>query len=332
MIEVEGLTKRYDSFTAVDNVSFRVERGEILGFLGPNAAGKTTTMRVLTGYHPPSEGTVRVAGFDILDQGMEAKKKIGYLPERIPLYHDMTVRTYLDFVGELKGLPRHERRGSVGRAMERAGLEDVTTEIIGKLSRGFRQRVAIAQSIVHNPEVIVLDEPTLGLDPSQIIQVRNLIRSLGGEHTVILSTHILPEVSMTCNRVVIINKGKLVAEGTPDELTSRLKGAERVYIEVACDDRTALTDLLGSSRGVTGVELTETFGDDRFGFIVESKLSRDVRPQVAAAVVGAGYRLLELRYVGLSLEEIFLELTTEEEPPDREAAVARGEEKEVVES
>ena len=308
MIEVTGITKRYENFTAVDNVSFRVEPGEIMGFLGPNAAGKTTTMRVLTGYHPPSEGTVRIAGYDIL----EAKKRTGYLPECLPLYNDMTVRTYLDFVAELKGVSSRKRRSSVDAVIDRANLEEVVGEIIGKLSRGFRQRVAIAQSIVHQPEVIVLDEPTLGLDPKQIIQVRNLIRSLGGDHTVILSTHILPEVSMTCNRVVIINKGRLVAEGSPAELTNRLKGSEQVFVEVGGAPSDDVLDAILTTDGVTSAWLHTKLSDDRSSFVIESELNRDVRSDLAVTVVKSGFKLLALKGMGMSLEDIFLELTTEE--------------------
>ncbi len=312
MIEVTGITKRYENFTAVDNVSFRVEPGEIMGFLGPNAAGKTTTMRVLTGYHPPSEGTVRIAGYDILEESLEAKKRTGYLPECLPLYNDMTVRTYLDFVAELKGVSSRKRRSSVDAVIDRANLEEVVGEIIGKLSRGFRQRVAIAQSIVHQPEVIVLDEPTLGLDPKQIIQVRNLIRSLGGDHTVILSTHILPEVSMTCNRVVIINKGRLVAEGSPAELTNRLKGSEQVFVEVGGAPSDDVLDAILTTDGVTSAWLHTKLSDDRSSFVIESELNRDVRSDLAVTVVKSGFKLLALKGMGMSLEDIFLELTTEE--------------------
>ncbi|MDP7421421.1 MAG: ATP-binding cassette domain-containing protein, partial [bacterium] len=259
-----------------------------------------------------SEGTVRIAGYDILEESLEAKKRTGYLPECLPLYNDMTVRTYLDFVAELKGVSSRKRRSSVDAVIDRANLEEVVGEIIGKLSRGFRQRVAIAQSIVHQPEVIVLDEPTLGLDPKQIIQVRNLIRSLGGDHTVILSTHILPEVSMTCNRVVIINKGRLVAEGSPAELTNRLKGSEQVFVEVGGAPSDDVLDAILTTDGVTSAWLHTKLSDDRSSFVIESELNRDVRSDLAVTVVKSGFKLLALKGMGMSLEDIFLELTTEE--------------------
>ncbi len=232
MIEVQHLTKRYGPFTAVDDVSFRVERGEILGFLGPNGAGKTTTMRVLTGYMPPTEGKAVVAGYDVLEQPIEAKRRTGYLPETPPLYPDMTVRDYLIFCARIKGVPRAERKSRVGTVMERTRIADMADRHCGKLSKGYRQRVGLAQALLHNPDVLILDEPTAGLDPKQIIETRQLIKELGGDHTIILSTHILPEVSQTCQRVVIINKGHVVAVDTPDNLTSRLRGSETLYVQV----------------------------------------------------------------------------------------------------
>ncbi len=240
MIEVEGLTKRYGRATAVDGVSFKVEKGEILGFLGPNGAGKTTTMRILTCYLPPTEGAARVAGHDVFSQPMEVKKRVGYLPETPPLYPDMEVADYLDFCAKIKGVPAKERRTRVADAIEKCRVGDVRDKLIAKLSKGYRQRVGLAQAILHNPDVLILDEPTAGLDPKQIIETRDLIRGLGGSHTVVLSTHILPEVSMTCGRVVIINKGRVVAEDTPDNLTRRLKGAGVTRIEVRGDQAAVL--------------------------------------------------------------------------------------------
>ena len=225
MIEVHHLTKRYGRVTAVDDVSFRVERGEILGFLGPNGAGKTTTMRILTGYMPPTDGRATVAGYDIFDKPIDAKRRIGYLPETPPLYPDMTVREYLDFVARLKGVPSKEKKERVTSVMARAHVADMADRHCGKLSKGYRQRVGLAQAIIHNPEVLILDEPTAGLDPKQIIETRQLIRGLAGDHTIVLSTHILPEVAQTCQRVVIINKGRVVAVDTPDNLTARLQGS-----------------------------------------------------------------------------------------------------------
>ena len=301
MIEVQHLTKRYGPVTAVDDVSFTVERGEILGFLGPNGAGKTTTMRVLTGYMPPSEGTALVAGYDVLDQPIEAKRRTGYLPETPPLYPDMTVREYLTFVARIKGVPRKESK---------ARIADVADRHCGKLSKGYRQRVGLAQALVHNPEVLILDEPTAGLDPKQIIETRELIKGLAGDHTIILSTHILPEVSQTCQRIVIINKGKVVAVDTPDNLTSRLRGAETMYLQVDAPGADAAAALQGVP-GVTRVAISDT-KQQMVGFEVDSDKGRDVRRDLAAAVVGRGWGLLEMRPLRMSLEEIFLEVTTED--------------------
>ena len=311
MIEVQHLTKRYGPTTAVDDVSFRVEKGEILGFLGPNGAGKTTTMRVLTGYMPPTEGRAVVAGYDIFDQPIEAKRRIGYLPETPPLYPEMTVRDYLMFVSRIKGVPRAERKGRVSEVMERTRIADVAERHCGKLSKGYRQRVGLAQALLHNPEVLILDEPTAGLDPKQIIETRELIKQLGGDHTVILSTHILPEVGQTCHRVVIINKGRVVAVDTPENLTSRLRGSETMYVMVdataAGDVRTALAGV----PGVTSVSAAETRGN-MTSYEVNSESGRDVRRELASAVVSRGWGLLELRPLRMSLEEIFLHLTTED--------------------
>ena len=311
MIEVQHLTKRYGPTTAVDDISFRVEKGEILGFLGPNGAGKTTTMRVLTGYMPPTEGRAVVAGYDIFDQPIEAKRRIGYLPETPPLYPEMTVSDYLLFVSRIKGVPRAERKARVGEVMERTRVADMANRHCGKLSKGYRQRVGLAQALLHNPEVLILDEPTAGLDPKQIIETRQLIKQLGGDHTVILSTHILPEVSQTCGRVVIINKGRVVAVDTPENLTSRLRGSETMFVQVdapaASDVRTALLGV----PGVTEVSLAETRGN-LASYEVNSGSGRDVRRELASAVVSSGWGLLELRPLRMSLEEIFLHLTTED--------------------
>jgi len=232
VIEVQHLTKRYGRVTAVDDVSFRVERGEILGFLGPNGAGKTTTMRILTGYMPASEGRATVAGYDVFTQPLEAKRRTGYLPETPPLYPDMTVREYLDFVARVKGVPGAERRTRVDTVMKRTHVDDMASRHCGKLSKGYKQRVGLAQALIHNPEVLILDEPTAGLDPKQIIETRDLIRSLAGDHTIVLSTHILPEVSQTCQRIVIINKGRVVAVDTPENLTARLSGHATLHVQV----------------------------------------------------------------------------------------------------
>ena len=310
MIEVQHLTKRYGRVTAVDDVSFRVERGEILGFLGPNGAGKTTTMRILTGYMPASEGRATVAGYDVFAQPIDAKRRTGYLPETPPLYPDMTVREYLDFVARIKGIPSADRKSRVEHAMKRTHVDDMATRHCGKLSKGYRQRVGIAQALIHNPEVLILDEPTAGLDPKQIIETRDLIRGLGGDHTIVLSTHILPEVSQTCQRVVIINKGRVVAVDTPENLTARLRGSETIYVQVdgeGADVPAALQALPGVTR-VTPADHRAGAG----GFEVESERGQDVRRDIARAVVTRGWGLLELRPMRMSLEEVFLQVTTED--------------------
>ena len=310
MIEVHHLTKRYGPFTAVDDVSFSVGSGEILGFLGPNGAGKTTTMRVITGYMPASDGSVTVAGYDVFAAPIEAKKRTGYLPETPPLYPDMTVRDYVTFVARIKGVPSREVRGRVEEVMKRTHIADMASRHCGKLSKGYRQRVGLAQALIHNPDVLVLDEPTAGLDPKQIIESRQLIKDLGGSHTVVLSTHILPEVSQTCQRVVIINKGKVVAVDTPDNLTARLRGSETMFLQVHAPD----ADVAAALAGVAGV--TRAQGSRSDGGVVtveiDSERGRDVRRDLAAAVVTRGWGLLELRPMRMSLEDIFLSLTTED--------------------
>ena len=318
LIEVQHLTKRYGPVTAVDDVSFTVERGEILGFLGPNGAGKTTTMRVLTGYMPPTDGKVIVAGYDVFDQPIEAKRRTGYLPETPPLYPDMTVRDYLSFVARIKGVPRGERTARINEMMEKTRIADVADRHCGKLSKGYRQRVGLAQALMHNPDVLILDEPTAGLDPKQIIETRQLIKALAGDHTIILSTHILPEVSQTCQRVVIINRGKVVAVDTPDNLTSRLRGSETMYLQVDAGGADAASVLQRVS-GVTRVAIADS-KQQVVGYEVDSEAGRDVRRELAAAVVGRGWGLLELRPLRLSLEEIFLHVTTEEMPATAAAA------------
>jgi ABC-2 type transport system ATP-binding protein len=313
VIEVQHLTKRYGPVTAVDNVSFRAESGEILGFLGPNGAGKTTTMRIITGYMPASEGKAVVAGFDVFDQPIEAKKRTGYLPETPPLYPDMTIREYLLFVAKIKGL-RKDIASRVNEVMKRTWITDMADRQCGKLSKGYRQRVGLAQAIIHNPDVLVLDEPTAGLDPKQIIETRQLIRELAGSHTIVLSTHILPEVSQTCSKVVIINKGKVVAIDTPHALTERLRGTVTMFVEAEgnTDD---LVSAMGSVPGVVRVAVTET-RDGSTGFEVDSEKGADIRRGLAHAIVGAGHGLLEMRPMRMSLEDIFLSLTTEEQAQD----------------
>ncbi len=321
MIEVQHLTKRYGRFTAIEDVSFRVERGEILGFLGPNGAGKTTTMRVLTGYMPATEGRAFVAGFDVFDQPIEAKRRTGYLPETPPLYPDMTVADYLAFVAKIKGVASADRKERLKSVMERTRIDDVATRRCSTLSKGYRQRVGLAQTLIHNPDVLILDEPTAGLDPKQIIETRQLIKGLAGDHTIILSTHILPEVSQTCQRVVIINKGHVVAVDTPDNLTARLKGSETMYVQVDAAGVDAGAEL-GRLAGVTRIVESDR-RDGVVGFEIESDRGRDIRRDLARAVITSGWGLLELRPMRISLEQIFLSLTTSEAPTEASASDAR---------
>jgi ABC-2 type transport system ATP-binding protein len=310
VIEVQHLTKRYGPVTAVDDLSFTVKRGEILGFLGPNGAGKTTTMRVLTGYMPPSDGKAIVAGYDIFEQPLEAKRRTGYLPETPPLYPEMTVREYLKFVARINGLAGAARRTRLAAVMERTRIADMANRNCGNLSKGYRQRVGLAQALLHNPDVLILDEPTSHLDPKQIIETRTLIKELAGDHTIILSTHILPEVSQTCQRVVIINKGRMVAVDTPENLTARLHGSETMYVQVDAGGVDATT-ILATVPGVTRVTAPDMTGPPG-AYHVESNEGRDVRRDLASTIVTRGWGLLELRPMRMSLEDVFLHLTTED--------------------
>jgi ABC-2 type transport system ATP-binding protein len=315
MIKVEGLTKRYARNVAVDHISFEVDKGQIVGFLGPNGAGKTTTMRMLTCFMPPTEGSATVAGFDVRENPMEVKRRIGYLPETPPVYPEMEVIEYLDFVGRIKGVPKATLRSRIDEVMQKTATADVRNKEIGKLSKGYRQRVGLAQAIVHNPDVLILDEPTSGLDPHQIIETRELIKGLAGDHTIILSTHILPEVEAMCQRVMIIARGKLVATDTMENLNSRLHGAETVAMEVLPRDGSGSAEWARSVHErlekVTGVNrvIPKDAKDGRARFTVESQKGSYVRPELARAVIESGWQLNELHGMGLSLEEIFLELT-----------------------
>ena len=311
MIEVEHLSKVYNGRKAVDDISFKVEKGEILGFLGPNGAGKTTTMRILTCYMPATDGTARVAGYDVFEESLEVRRRIGYLPENPPLYPEMTVESYLHFVAKIKGAPSDRRQATVDDVMGKCAIGDVRNRIIGKLSKGYKQRVGLAQALLNNPEVLILDEPTIGLDPKQIHDVRSLIKGLAGDHTVILSTHILPEVSMTCNRVVIIHKGKVVAMDTPDGLINQMKGAEKVALSVN-GPRPAVVEKLKSIQGVLGVSVEGEAEGGPANYIVECKLETDLRSTLAKEVVAQGWDLLELRGVSMSLEDVFINLVTQE--------------------
>lgn len=304
MIRVNGLTKDYGVRRAISDVTFDAEQGEIVGFLGPNGAGKTTTMRILTGYMPPTDGEAIVAGYDVVAESLEVRKRVGYLPETVPLYNDMTVFDYLKFMAELRHLPNVNDR--VDEALELVALGDRAEGYISNLSKGMRQRVGLAQALLHRPEVLILDEPTIGLDPSQVVEVRKLIREIGKERTVLLSTHILSEAQNICDRVLIINKGRIVTEDTPENLQARLVGAERVILRVRgeADD---LAKVIGKVKGVENVA-SKADGTIEFEFAP----GKDVRPEVAKTVIREGYDLLELRPVGMSLEEIFLELTATE--------------------
>jgi len=311
LIEVQDLTKAYGSVTAVDHVSFSVNEGEILGFLGPNGAGKTTTMRILTGYLPATSGTARIAGFDVTNDSLSARRHIGYLPEAPPLYPDMSVSGYLDFVLRIKNVAPDQRAKRVSDALEKTSLGDKRHELIKRLSRGYKQRVGLAQALVHDPLVIILDEPTVGLDPKQIIEVRNLIKNLAGTHTIVLSTHILPEVSMTCDRVVIINKGKIVAVDTPQNLTTQLKGAQKIFIEAQAPEA-PLRDLLGQVADAGRIEVSPARSSGHVTATVEAGAGKEIRNLIAAKIVEKGWSLYELRGVSLSLEDIFLQLTTDD--------------------
>ena len=311
MIEAENLTKRYGPATAIDHVSFEVQKGEILGFLGPNGAGKTTTMRILSGFFPATEGTARVAGFDVFESPLEVKRRVGYLPENPPLYGEMRVDDYLAFVATIKEVSRDRVDSRLQDVKDRCGLGEAGDRLIKHLSKGYRQRVGLAQALIHEPEVLILDEPTIGLDPKQIIEVRELIRSLGGDHTVILSTHILPEVSMTCERVIIINNGKIVVVDTPQNLISQGAGGQRIELEVggAVEE---LPGILGGISQVKGVTLDEP-GNAHRAVFVEAESGEEIRHVIAKKVIQSGLDLYRLNTQTVTLEEIFVKLTTEEE-------------------
>jgi ABC-2 type transport system ATP-binding protein len=315
LVQVDHLTKKYGDVAAITDVTFSAEKGEILGFLGPNAAGKTTTMRILTGFMPPSSGTASVAGFDVVDQPLEARERLGYLPESVPLYTDMTVRSYLAFFAKLRGVSKAKIRDRVDYVMEATRITGEANTIIGKLSKGFRQRVGIAQAMVHNPDVLILDEPTVGLDPRQIIEIRELIRGLRGEHTVILSTHILPEAQMLCDRIVIINEGRIAAVDRPENLTARLRKSQQVRLEVR-GPADQVEAQLKALPHVTAVR-REAGGDGADGraqlFHVDGEVEQDIREALAGTIVKHGWGLLEMSSVRMNLEDIFLSLTTEEE-------------------
>jgi len=309
MIRVQNLTKRYGDFTAIEDVSFEVQRGEILAFLGPNGAGKTTTMRILTCFMPATSGTASIAGYDIFEHPHEVKKRIGYLPESPPLYSEMTVTEYLTFVSKIKGIGRRERNRALTRVLERCALTDVRRRLIGNLSRGYRQRVGLAQALIHEPEVLILDEPTIGLDPKQIIEMREVIKELSGQHTVILSTHILPEATAVCQRVIIIHEGRIVAVDTPDRLSAQLRQSEKIRMTLKTPSPET-SEALATVPGV--VSVFQEPSPDGMTYIVECELDHDNRTDLASLAVGRGWGLVELSSVKLSLEDVFLKLTQEE--------------------
>jgi ABC-2 type transport system ATP-binding protein len=318
MIDVQSLTKDYGTRRAISGISFKVERGEVLGFLGPNGAGKTTTMRIITGYMPPTSGTVTIAGFDIFRQSLEARRRIGYLPESVPLYTDMSVGDYLDFMAKIKGIPRARRREQIDKVMEQTHIEDRRRQLIGRLSKGFRQRVGLSQALLGEPDVLILDEPTVGLDPRQITDVRELIKGFGKDHAVILSTHILPEVSMVCSRVLIVDDGKEVAIDTAENLMKQARGTEAVHVTVR-GPRVAVMECLRGVPSVLSVSLAnDETADGVSSFTVAPAPAADVREDLARAVINDGYGLLQLQMANVSLEDVFLRLTTEED----EAAAA----------
>jgi ABC-2 type transport system ATP-binding protein len=314
MIQVDHLTKHYGPVTAIQDVSFSVEKGQIVGFLGPNGAGKSTTMKILSCFMPASGGTARIAGFDVFADSLDVRRRIGYLPESAPLYVDLPVASYLDFVAEIKGVSRSARRGRVAEVMERCFITDVQHRLIGKLSKGYRQRVGLAQALLGDPEVLILDEPTIGLDPKQIAEIRALIRSLAGAHTVILSTHILPEVSMVCDGVIIINRGRIVAQGTESELVQQVFPTARIEVRVAG----ATGDVGAALSALPAVSRLEPLParDGAAAFLVESPRDRDVRPDLVKLVTSRGWTLQELHQVGMSLEEVFIRVVAGEETHD----------------
>ena len=310
MIEVNNLTHYYGPRPAIQDVSFHVDKGEILGFLGPNGAGKTTTMRIITGFMPPTRGNVSLDGYDVVENSLDVRRRVGYLPETVPLYTDMTVSSYLRYMGTLRGMPPRSIKRRIGDVIDICRLGDYRKTQIGKLSKGFRQRVGIAQAIIHEPEVLILDEPTIGIDPIQVVETRRLIQELGKEQTVVLSSHILPEVSMICGRVLIINEGRIVAEDTPSNLAQRFQGVDRLEVEIGGPVAQVLTVL----RNVKGVaEVNHQRLQERELYDIQLGRGQDLRDEISRAVISNGWSLLSMQVVGMSLEDIFLKLTTQEE-------------------
>ena len=319
MIGVDGLTKFYGNLPGIQDVSFKVEEGEILGFLGPNGAGKSTTMRILTGYMPPTSGTVRLDGIDVIEKPLEVQKRLGYLPENNPLYPEMTVSAYLGFVASVKGLRGAGKAAAIDRVVGGCGLEDVASRIIGHLSKGYRQRVGLAQALVNDPHILIMDEPTSGLDPAQIIEIRDLIRGLKGNHTIILSTHILPEVNVICDRVVVIHQGRIAAEGALDALAAGVEDEETIRVS-ALGPAEAIRSGLASVSGVRDVSLKEDEAGEEVHLEISAEKGRDVRPDLVAAVSAAGGRLTVLYRERITLEDTFVKIIGGESRSGEEAA------------
>jgi ABC-2 type transport system ATP-binding protein len=312
MIEVENLTKYYGEIRGIENVSFSMEKGEITGFLGPNGSGKTTTMRILTCFFPPTRGRARVAGYDVIKDPLEVRRRMGYMPETVPLYPDMKVTTYLSFVADAKGMEKRQKKRRIGEVMERCGIVEVSHRLVGNLSKGYRQRVGLAQALMNDPEVLILDEPTIGLDPKQVVEIRNLIKNLAGERTIILSTHILPEVSMTCEKVIIIHEGRIVAVDTPENLMRMLQKSSKTFIQIEGVQQ-EITAKLRKISGVINVVEKGEVSPGVFSYEVESKKENDISGELSYLVYSNNWKMVEMRAVKMSLEDIFIELVTKEE-------------------
>jgi len=312
MIEVRDLTKYYGEIKGIENVSFSIGKGEIMGFLGPNGSGKTTTMRILTCFFPPTRGMAKVAGYDVIKNPIEVRRRIGYMPETVPLYPDMKVTTYLNFVAEAKGMDRGKKKRKIGQVMEQCGVVEVSHRLVGNLSKGYRQRVGLAQALINDPEVLILDEPTIGLDPKQVVEIRDFIKNLAGERTIILSTHVLPEVSITCERVIIIHQGEIVAVDTPENLMIKLQKTSKISVQIE-GVKQEITDKLKAIPGVIGVVLQGESTPGRFSFEIEAEKEKEISGELSYLVYNNKWKLIEMRSVKMSLEDIFIKLVTEEE-------------------
>ncbi|MFH1612955.1 MAG: ABC transporter ATP-binding protein [bacterium] len=310
MIEVKNLTKRYNKFSAVKNISFKIAKGEIVGFLGPNGAGKTTTMKIISCFMPCTEGEVVIDGLNISEDSFEIRKKIGYLPENIPLYPEISIQDYLKFIGKIKGVDNKKINSRIEEVMSICGIIDVRKKLCGRLSKGYKQRVGFAQAIIHNPPILILDEPTIGLDPKQIIEMRNLIKSLAGTHTIILSTHILPEVSMTCDRVIIINEGSIAAIDTPENLTSQLNISSQIFIQIKGDED-KVKEIFKTIPEISMVELKDK-SNEKLSFIIDCVKGVDIRDKIVKKLVEENISIFEIKYMDVSLEEIFLKIIMQE--------------------